>query len=327
MKKNEKIGRSIKYQIIMLLARHGWLRTVEIGKFIWPRKDEKNRYKYAHEFVQDLEEKGFVLTKKLDKKAGTAVFLSSLGAYAARKKNYEPMLVLKTAKIPGYWRHQLNSASLMAGLFVLNGHRYPDNYMTEREIGRAAAESTKIETNGKVVKRPDLILYDAWYKCYVSIEAENSGKRGDNNDDLIDYIVETNKAGGTPTSFYRKLDQVEIEQKYVGIAYDKNNPEKPLNTILRKLLKRMEQDGIEKLEFFVYEITFSKTLMVEKIFAPDLMTLYPIERENLENLIDKAEVRKKRNKELENALQKFLDVMEYRRQGLMDDGSEDPDAF
>lgn len=176
-------SRIITQNILILIARFGWLRPKEIGIFIWPEASDSQ--KRAEKWARSAAKNGLILSRKLPSIAGQCLVLAERGC--AEIKNitdgFIPKYYIeKSGKDYGkyidgvwqpnmWWQHDLIIASTIAYIFKENNGDI--NYYTELEVRK--------ETQGGMHKYPDFILglknKNNKFE-YFWVEVENARKTG-----------------------------------------------------------------------------------------------------------------------------------------------------
>ena len=158
--------------------RFGWLRTLELGKLLWPGTAAESATRQANRLAKSWAKRGLVLERELPDGAGRALVLATAGvtllaAHDVKATTGKDIGKLITGKWypPKTWRHDLLAAGLLVEL-----HRQGWTVFPEREIRQG----------GWLVKIPDGIAVAG--KEVLSLEVERAHKTGAEGRKLTDAL-------------------------------------------------------------------------------------------------------------------------------------------
>lgn len=151
---------------IILLARFGWLRSFELGLFLYPKitANEQSRRTIARRVISQLKRQKHVETYRLPS-GGEAIFLSRAGVSLAQDLGEKYTKPFHPRVISSSWRHDCYVAQM---IFSAAGGEL-DNFVTEFQL---------FNGDGPPMGRPDALVF--WRDRWLLLETENSRKSGNN---------------------------------------------------------------------------------------------------------------------------------------------------
>lgn len=197
------------------IARFGWLRAIELGRFVYP--NDTHGRKYSEKLLRKLVQLRYVLPRKLPGVgAGTAFVVAARGAawlnsnvVGSNARNAHPeeddyyrdgTNWGRTNKDgvwspPLSWEHDL----LATGVLSLFWQQGAEDVVSERELLRMVpnVKDNKHADGLAVTKDPHGQLQTVW------LEVERSRKSGENLDAMLKAIVSAQR--GTPVTDYPGL--------------------------------------------------------------------------------------------------------------------------
>lgn len=198
------------------IARFGWLRAIELGRFVYP--NDKHGRKYSEKLLRKLVQLRYVLPRKLPGVgAGTAYVVAARGAAwlnsnvvgsNARNAHTEEDDYFRDGtnwgrsnkdgvwSPPLCWEHDL----LAAGVLSFFHEKGAVDIVSERELLRMVPNASKHADGLAVTKDPHGQLQTVW------LEVERSRKSGENLDTMLKAIVSAQR--GTPITNYPGLPSV-----------------------------------------------------------------------------------------------------------------------
>lgn len=198
------------------IARFGWLRAIELGRFVYP--NDKHGRKYAEKLLRKLVQLRYVLPRKLPGVgAGTAYVVAARGAawlnsnavgsnernahteeddYYRDGTNWGRTNKDGVWSPPLSWEHDL----LATGVLSLFWQQGAVDVVSERELLRMMPNASKHADGLAVTKDPHGQLQTVW------LEVERSRKSGENLDAMLKAIVAAQR--GTPVTNYPGLPPV-----------------------------------------------------------------------------------------------------------------------
>lgn len=198
------------------IARFGWLRAIELGRFVYP--NDKHGRKYAEKLLRKLVQLRYVLPRKLPGVgAGSAYVVAARGAAwlnanvvgsNARNAHLEEDDYFRDGtnwgrtnkdgiwSPPLCWEHDL----LAAGVLSFFHEKGAVDIVSERELLRMVPNASKHADGLAVTKDPHDQLQTIW------LEVERSRKSGENLDAMLKAIVSAQR--GTPVTDYPGLPPV-----------------------------------------------------------------------------------------------------------------------
>ena len=198
------------------IARFGWLRAVELGRFVYP--NDKHGRKYAEKLLRKLVQLRYVLPRKLPGVgAGSAYVVAARGAAwlnanvvgsNARNAHLEEDDYFRDGtnwgrtnkdgiwSPPLSWEHDL----LATGVLSLFWQQGAVDVVSERELLRMVPNASKHADGLAVTKDQHGQLQTVW------LEVERSRKSGENLDAMLKAIVAAQR--GTPVTDYPGLPPV-----------------------------------------------------------------------------------------------------------------------
>ncbi len=204
------------------IARFGWLRAIELGRFVYP--NDKHGRKYAEKLLRKLVQLRYVLPRKLPGVgAGTGYVVAARGAawlnanvvgsnernahleeddYFRDGTNWGRSNKDGIWSPPLSWEHDL----LATGVLSLFWQQGAVDVVSEHELLRMMPNASKHADGLAVTKDPHGQLQTVW------LEVERSRKSGENLDAMLKAIVAAQR--GTPVTNYPGLPPI----KYGMIA-------------------------------------------------------------------------------------------------------------
>lgn len=198
------------------IARFGWLRAIELGRFVYP--NDKHGRKYAEKLLRKLVQLRYVLPRKLPGVgAGTGYVVAARGAawlnanvvgsnernahleeddYFRDGTNWGRSNKDGVWSPPLSWEHDL----LATGVLSLFWQQGAVDVVSERELLRMMPNASKHADGLAVTKDPHGQLQTVW------LEVERSRKSGENLDAMLKAIVAAQR--GTPVTNYPGLPPV-----------------------------------------------------------------------------------------------------------------------
>lgn len=176
---------------LYLINNFGWLRAIELGRFIYPK--DKHSAKYAQKLIRKLISLRFILQRKLPGLAGSAYVTASRGAawlneHATCERRYTDntdwgRTVDAVWQPPGSWLHDLYAVGVLS-LF----HQAGDKVIPEAELRRF---------NPVAEKHPDGLIIES--ESAVWLEVENSRKSGENLEKTIRALARASRSDSVTT--------------------------------------------------------------------------------------------------------------------------------
>lgn len=213
----------------------GWLRSVELGRLIWPGNSHSNIY--ACNLVRKWRDKGYVIERCLPENAGSAYvlaaagveFLAGYGISAKSGKDWGDTFDNKWIA-PKWWRHDLLSAGVLT-LF----HERGCQIIPEKKIRRA---------NPDIKKIPDGIY--SRHGLYTWLEVESHRKTSSQMDQMSKSLLAADLGKAPELSG--------IKCSYASVAFADNSKDERghiLNHNLRVItaLKKHAQVEVQNIQF------------------------------------------------------------------------------
>lgn len=209
-----EIGEINKLNALTLIWEHGWIRSQELGIFMWPKS---NSYKKnAEALARKLIDQNLVIPRKLPLNSGTALVLSKKGADALIERDIDAVSQKSFGEMnkgvwtaPGNWKHDLLCTGALAYL-----KKRGFNVISEKEIKRKYPN---------LKKYPDGVFLNDENAYWL--EVENQRKSGK----LLNFMVDT--------LINLRLNGIELFGKKFNIpvvAYAKNSIDEKKNKIDHK---------------------------------------------------------------------------------------------
>lgn len=224
------VGENNKLEALKLIYKFGWLRSQEIGLFLWESGFGVNYNSYkknAEALVRKLVDQKLVISRKLPQNSGTALFLSKQGADSLLELGIVANSGKSFGRIedgvwlpPQNWKHHLLSSGAL-GHLVRNGY----GVISESEIRRKY----------DLKKYPDGIFYMDYEKEEDDViieqrsetfwlEVESHRKTGPNMEFMVDSalrsLLENNPFNNSNQLFGRSINRVAIA--YSNSSSDEN---------------------------------------------------------------------------------------------------------
>lgn len=198
------------------IARFGWLRAIELGRFVYP--NDKHGRKYAEKLLRKLVQLRYVLPRKLPGVgAGTAYVIAARGAvwlnanvvgsnarnaHAEEDDYYRDGTNWGRTNKDGIWSPPLSWEHdlLATGVLSFFNEKGAVDLVSERELLRMVPNASKHADGLAVTKDEQGQLQTIW------LEVERSRKSGENLDAMLKAIVAAER--GTPVTDYPGLPPV-----------------------------------------------------------------------------------------------------------------------
>lgn len=182
---NDRIG-------LNWLWKFGWLRSVELGRLLWPGNSHSNIY--ACNLTKKWRNKGYVIERVLPENAGSAYvlaaagveFLAGFGISAKTGKDWGETFDNKWIA-PKWWRHDLLSTGVLALM-----HERGWQIITEKQLRRE---------NPYVQKLPDGLAIQQGQVVWLEIESHR--KTGKAMDDMATALIKVAKGKAPTLSGYK----------------------------------------------------------------------------------------------------------------------------
>lgn len=232
------VGENNKLEALKLIYRFGWLRSQEIGLFLWESGFGVNYNSYkknAEALVRKLVDQKLVISRKLPQNSGTALFLSKQGAdsllevgiLACSGKNFG-RLENGVWSPPSNWKHHLLSSGALGILY---------------RIGYGVITESEIRRKYDLEKYPDGIFYIDYENEEDDVinelrsesfwlEVESHRKTGPNMEFMVDSalrsLLENNPFNNSNQLFGRSINRI-------AIAYSTSSSDENSNKIDHEL--------------------------------------------------------------------------------------------
>lgn len=183
------VGEQNKLKALEMIWNFGWLRSQELGLFLWQNSETPK--KNAEALVRKLLDQKLVIPRKLPANSGSALFLSALGAEALLELGIVANSGKSIGRIedgvwipPKNWKHHLLASGAL-------GHLKREGYSVIAEL--------EIRRKHNLKKFPDGIFYmtemgidedriDAFW-----LEVESHRKSGPNMEFMVDSMLKSLK--------------------------------------------------------------------------------------------------------------------------------------
>lgn len=213
----------------------GWLRSVELGRLLWPKNSYSNIY--ACNLTKKWRDKGYVIERVLPENAGSAYvlaaagveFLAGYGISARTGKDWGDTFDNKWVA-PKWWKHDLLSAGVLT-LF----HERGSQIIPERKIRR---------DNPDIKKYPDGIYSKRGF--YTWLEVESHRKTSSQMDQMAKSLLAVDLGKAPELSG--------IKCSYASIAFADNSKDERGHTLNHNLrvftaLKKHAQLEVQNIQF------------------------------------------------------------------------------
>lgn len=217
---------------LRIIGEFGWIRTRELGNILWP--DSIHSTKYAELYSRKYIDFGYLISRKLPSRAGSALLLSKKGATILTEKFGISFISGKnwgrseTAgwRAPNSWCHDLYAQGILARYA---GKGFP--YITERRFRTENAQALKI---------PDGLIYSNKSGRRYWLEVENARKNEKNFEALILNIIN----GGF---YFNEFSQKKEQQDFIiASSVDKILPEQSFNRHEKAIIEDIKGRGLKK---------------------------------------------------------------------------------
>lgn len=166
---------------LQLVHRFGWLRSLELGKLMWPHNSSSRHQ--ADRLIRSWLERGLVISRELPLGSGRAVVLAAGGVrlladFGIQSSSGKDIgqIVDKKWQPPASWKHDLIATGVQAELTKAGYYTIP-----EYDIRRRAGNS--------LIKIPDGILINEEKEQVVWLEVEYARKTGKAMKELAEALV------------------------------------------------------------------------------------------------------------------------------------------
>ena len=229
------------------IARFGWLRAIELGRFVYP--NDTHGRKYAEKLLRKLVQLRYVLPRKLPGVgAGSAYVVAARGAawlnanavgsnernaHAEEDDYYRDGTNWGRSDKNGVWSPPLSWEHdlLATGVLSLFWQQGAVDVVSERELLRMVPNASKHADGLAVTKDQHGRLQTVW------LEVERSRKSGENLDGMLKAIVAAQR--GTPMTNYLGLPPV--KHGMIGVpemcqderGYSLNHQQRILNRLTK----------------------------------------------------------------------------------------------
>lgn len=173
-------GKKIDLNVLQLINDFGFIRPIELGKFLWP--ESRFSHKNASNQLKKLLKKGLVIERKLPESAGFCYVLNKKGANFLKNHDIFAENGAFWGDVengqwvaPKKWQHALMATGILAHYKML---------------GYEVFSERMIRKNYKQLdKYPDAMIGDKNSNLGYFVEVERARKTGQKMDKLVEYMM------------------------------------------------------------------------------------------------------------------------------------------